>query len=200
VDLAALDPNPVVQFARWHEEVLAAALREPATMALATAGTDGRPRVRHVLLKGFDDDGFVWFTSYRSRKGRHLAANPYASLTFPWFAIHRQVIVSGPVTELDAAASDEYFATRDRGSQLGAWASEQSEPIPDRTWLEARMAEFDARFAGGPVARPPHWGGYRLRPDEVEFWEGRRDRLHDRFLYERDGSAPNGWRITRLAP
>jgi pyridoxamine 5'-phosphate oxidase len=150
-----------------------------------------------VLLKGVDDEGFSWFTNYDSRKGRELTANPHASLVFPWFPIGRQVVVFGPVARVSAEESDEYFATRDRGSQIGAWASPQSEVIPDRDWLESRAAELERRFAGGPVPRPRHWGGFRLRPEAIDFWANRENRLHDRFRYRRTAT---GWTITRLAP
>ncbi|MGQ0615719.1 MAG: pyridoxamine 5'-phosphate oxidase [Acidimicrobiia bacterium] len=192
-----VDADPFAQFGRWFDDVVAAGLAEPTAMVLATADGQGRPRGRHVLLKGVDRDGFVWFTNYRSQKGRHLEANPYASLTFPWFPMHRQVIVAGPVARLDDGASDAYFATRDRASQISAWASQQSETIPDRAWLDRRVDHFEARFAAAPVPRPSHWGGFRLAPDYVEFWQARPDRRHDRVLYRR---AAGGWDRSRLSP
>jgi pyridoxamine 5'-phosphate oxidase len=167
-------------------------------MVLATADASGRPSARHVLLKGLDQRGFVWFTNYESAKARDLRANPRAALVFPWFPIRRQVIVNGTVSIIDASESDAYFATRDRPSQIGAWASPQSEVIPDRHWLEQRVIDLEARFKGVDVPRPDFWGGYRLAPERIDLWVNRPDRLHDRFRYERtdDGS----WVICRLAP
>ena len=150
-----------------------------------------------MLLRGVDDRGFVWFTNYESRKAGHLAENPYASLLFPWYPLRRQVIVTGTAARVDAEESDAYFATRDRGSQLGAWASDQSTVIPDRATLEGRLEHFTQEFEDGPVPRPPHWGGYRLTPDTIELWCGQPNRLHDRLRYVREGE---GWRIERLAP
>ncbi len=150
-----------------------------------------------MLLKGVDERGFWWVTNTQSRKGRHLSENPLACMTFPWAALGRQVNVWGPVEHLDAATSDAYFASRPRGSQLAAWASEQSRPVPDRAWIERRWAELAARYEGVEVPRPPHWGGLRLVPDAVELWQERPFRMHDRFLYERAGAA---WAITRLCP
>jgi pyridoxamine 5'-phosphate oxidase len=197
MDADELDPDPFVQFASWYDGVVAAGLPEPSAMVLSTAGADGRPVGRHVLLRGHGPDGFVFFTNYESRKGRQLAENPYASLTFPWYPIHRQAIVTGPVERVSAEESDSYFASRARESQLGAWASEQSAEIPSRAWLDDRYAELDARYAGTTVPRPSHWGGYRLRPDAIELWQQGPNRLHDRFRYTRDG---DGWRLTRLSP
>jgi pyridoxamine 5'-phosphate oxidase len=197
MDAADLDPDPIVQFRTWLDAAIAA-LPEPTAMGLATAGADGHPRARHVLLKGVDERGFVWFTSYESTKGRQLAENPWASIVFPWFPMHRQVIVSGPVERTSDEESDEYFATRDRESQIGAWASEQSEEIPDKEWLRTRVADVEARFAGGAVARPPFWGGYRLRPDAIEFWQQGANRLHDRIVYT--PSVDGGWTKARLSP
>jgi pyridoxamine 5'-phosphate oxidase len=197
MDADELDPDPFVQFASWYDGVVAAGLPEPSAMVLSTAGADGRPVGRHVLLRGHGPDGFVFFTNYESRKGRQLAENPYASLTFPWYPIHRQAIVTGPVERVTAEESDVYFASRARESQLGAWASEQSAEIPSRAWLDDRYAELDARYAGTTVPRPSHWGGYRLRPDAIELWQQGPNRLHDRYPYTRDG---DGWRLTRLSP
>jgi pyridoxamine 5'-phosphate oxidase len=196
MDVADLDPDPIKQFQRWMADAVAS-LPEPSAMVLATADAGGRPSARHVLLKGVDDRGFVWFTNYESTKARDVRENPRASLVFPWFPIRRQVIVLGTVSEVDAAESDAYFATRDRASQIGAWASPQSEIIPDRMWLEQRVAELDARFEGVDVPRPPHWGGFRLAPVRVELWHNQPNRLHDRLRYER---TSDGWSIVRVAP
>ena len=154
--------------------------------------------MRHVLLKGLDERGLEFHTNYESRKGRDLTANPHASVVFPWFGIWRQATASGLVEKVSPEDSDAYFDSRDRGSQIGAWASPQTEVVPDRAWLEDRVAEFDARFRGRSVPRPPHWGGYRLHPDTIDFWYSQPDRLHDRFRYER--TAAGDWTINRLAP
>ena len=203
LDAADLAPTPMAQFARWWRAWLAASAArspdapEPEAVALATAGAGGAPSARMVLLKGHDDDGFVFYTNQRSRKADDLAANPRAALLFHWPALQRQVRAEGSVSPLDDDASDAYFATRARSSQLGAWASPQSAVLPDRAALDARLAEVTARFEGGAVPRPPHWGGYRLTPESVEFWQGRFHRLHDRLRYRREA---DGWRIERLAP
>ncbi len=189
--------DPLQLFREWYEHAVAAGLPEPEAMALATATPDGAPAVRFVLLKGVDDRGVEFFTNYESRKGRELAANARAALAIYWKPLLRQVRLEGPVEVLESAESDAYFATRARGSRLGAWASRQSEPIPDREWLEARLREADARYPGDEIPRPPYWGGYRLLPEAVEFWEGRPNRLHDRLQYRRDGGA---WRTERLSP
>jgi pyridoxamine 5'-phosphate oxidase len=194
----ALPDDPYELFGRWQADVVTLGLPEPQAMALATAGEDGRPRARNVLLRGLDERGFVWYTSYDSIKAAHLEANPRGSLLFSWFAIGRQVIVSGPVARTSVEESDAYWITRPEGSQLAAWASNQSDVIADRTWLDTRYAEFRERFAGGPVPRPPFWGGYRLVPDEFEFWHGRTFRMHDRLRYGLEETGD--WRIERLAP
>jgi pyridoxamine 5'-phosphate oxidase len=197
LDEADLDADPFVQFARWYGEIEAIAPFDATAVALATAGADGRPAVRFVLLKGVDDRGLTFFTNYGSPKSRQLDENPFAALVFGWHALARQVRVEGPVERVGEAESDAYFATRPRGSQVGAWASAQSEAIADRAVLEAAAAEVEARHAGGDVPRPPHWGGFRLVPDAFEFWQSRTDRLHDRFRYRR---AATGWVVERLAP
>ena len=197
MDLDDLAPDPIVQLQRWLDDAIAEGLSHPNAMSLATADDHGRPSIRHVLCKGLDARGIEWHTNYESRKGRDLATNPHAAVVFPWFAMWRQVTAVGPVEKVSAEESDAYFASRDRGSQLGAWASPQTQVIPDRAWLERRVAEFDEQFKGQAIPRPPHWGGYRLRPEWVDFWYSQPDRLHDRFRYERDAG---GWVIRRLAP
>jgi pyridoxamine 5'-phosphate oxidase len=195
---AAADPYD--QFRAWHDDVVAAGLPEPYAMVLATADAAGRPRARNVLWRRLDERGFVWFTNHDSTKSAHVAANPVASLLFSWFAIGRQVLVSGSVERIGEDESDAYWVSRPRGSQLASWASKQSRVIRDRAGLERRYAEFEDRFADGPVPRPPSWGGHRLRPDDFEFWHGRPMRLHDRLRYVRDDTHATGWRIERLAP
>jgi pyridoxamine 5'-phosphate oxidase len=176
----------------------AAGLDQPHAVVLATADAQGRPRARNVLIKSWDRDGFVWATNYDSRKGHDLATNPYAALCFSWIPLERQVMVQGGVKVVAAAESDAIFAARPRGAQVAAWASPQSQPLPGgRAELDARRAEVETRFAGRPVDRPANWGGYRLVPDVVEFWQGRPDRMHDRIGYRRDGQ---GWVAERLAP
>ncbi|HOX89882.1 MAG TPA: pyridoxamine 5'-phosphate oxidase [Burkholderiaceae bacterium] len=196
LDEAHADPDPIRQFARWWDEVLKSEVLEPNAMTLATADEAGRPSVRTVLIKDFDAAGFVFYTNYESRKGRELAANPRAALLFFWRELERQVIVEGAVTRVDAAESDAYYASRPLPSRLGAWASPQSQPIPGKAWLLARAAEMGVRHGLNP-ARPPHWGGYRLAPDRLEFWQGRPSRLHDRLAYTQNGGE---WYRARLAP
>lgn len=197
--MADLDLDPIVQFNRWLAEV-ATLLEEPNAMTLATAGADGRPSARMVLLRAAARTGFDFYSNHESRKGRELAERPWAALVFHWPPLQRQVRVEGPVALVPAAEADGYFALRPRQSQLGAWASPQSQAVPDRAWLEARLAEAERRFQDAPVPRPPHWGGYRLQPAAIEFWQGRPGRLHDRLRYTSDPQAPGGWRIERLAP
>jgi pyridoxamine 5'-phosphate oxidase len=192
-------PDPVDQFLAWLNDAEEEGVSMPNAMALATADADGRPSVRHVLLRGADRAGFVFFTNRESRKGRDLAANPHAAAVFLWKALDRQVTLDGSVERVSDEESDTYFASRPRDAQIGAWASDQSRPITGRDALDRRVAEADERF-GDVVPRPPHWGGYRIVPDTVEFWQGRAFRLHDRFRYARDASEPSGWRIERLAP
>jgi pyridoxamine 5'-phosphate oxidase len=192
------DPSPVRQFARWFADAVDAGIREPEAMALATAAPDGSPSVRMVLLKGLDERGAVFYTNYESRKGRELAANPRGALVLYWDPLGRQVRIEGAVVPVGPAESDAYFRGRPRGSQIGAWASAQSRPIPARADLEARVGDLERRFEGEEVPRPPHWGGYRLEPASFEFWQHREDRLHDRLLYL--PAAAGGWTVERLSP
>ncbi len=197
LDEAHCAAEPFAQFGRWFDEAVRADLPEPNAMTLATADAAGRPSARMVLLKGFDLRGFVFFSNYESDKGRDLAANPHAALLFFWQELERQVRLAGPVAQLDPAESDAYFASRPLASRLGAWASPQSQPISGKAWLVARVAEMGVRHGLSPE-RPPHWGGYLLRPETVEFWQGRPSRLHDRLRYSKaEGDA---WRLDRLAP
>jgi pyridoxamine 5'-phosphate oxidase len=192
---ADLEGTWALQLRRWFADV--AGLEEPNAMVLATAAADGTPSARTVLLKGFDERGLVFFTNRTSRKGRELTANPRASAVLPWHDLQRQVIAVGPVEEVADAESDAYFAVRPREAQLGAWASEQSAVIASREVLDERLAQARERFADGEVPRPPYWGGYRLLPDTVEFWQGRGGRLHDRLRFRR---TADGWVVERLAP
>jgi pyridoxamine 5'-phosphate oxidase len=199
LDEASVARHPVVQFRHWMDEARSGGLVEPNAMTLATATRDGRPSARIVLLKSFDEDGFVFFTDHRSQKAGELEENPVASLLFHWVDLERQVRIAGPVERVPRALSEEYFLTRPLGSQLGAWTSHQSTVLPDgRGQLEARLEQGAERFASGAVPCPPHWGGYRVVPIEFEFWQGRENRLHDRIRYVR--SPSEGWTIERLAP
>ena len=189
--------DPIEQFRRWLGDAESAGIPLPNAMAVATADAEGRPSVRHVLLRGVDERGFTFFTNYDSRKGRQLAENPHAGLVFLWKLLDRQVNATGRAERVDPAESDAYFATRPREARLGAWASAQSSVLESREELERRVAEAEERFAGIEVPRPPHWGGFLVRPDTVEFWQGRRSRLHDRFRYAREAGA---WRVDRLSP
>ncbi len=191
-------PDPIALAQRWFADAQAAGMEQADAMTLATATPDGRPSARAVLLKGIDARGFAFFTNYDSRKARELDANPHAALVLLWIPLQRQVRVTGSVARLDAEESDAYFATRPRGSQLGAWASEQSRPLLDRAELERRWEALDERYGGGAVPRPPHWGGYRVEPEEIELWQGRANRLHDRFAYTR--GADGRWTHVRLQP
>lgn len=197
LDERDLDPDPFVQFAAWIDGARAAEVHEPEATTLATAAPNGRPSARMVLLRGWGHEGFVFFSNYESRKAAELDANPHAALVLHWAAIGRQVRVEGVTARTTAAESDAYFATRHPGSQIGAWASPQSRPIPDRATLEREVATLAERFGDGPVPRPPNWGGYRLTPSVFEFWQHAENRLHDRFRYTPDDGA---WRMERLAP
>ena len=191
-------PDPIEQFRRWFEKVLSARLYEPNAMTLATAAPDGRPSARIVLLKGFDERGFVFHTNYTGRKGRDLERNPRAALVFYWDKLERQVRIEGSVSRISDEESDAYFESRPRGGRIGAWVSEQSRPVESRTVLEERLRELEEQYEGREgIPRPPHWGGYRVVPETVEFWQGRANRLHDRLLYAREAG---GWTITRLQP
>jgi pyridoxamine 5'-phosphate oxidase len=194
-----VDTNPLRQFRRWFDEAQAAEVVEPDAMFLATATPDGRPSGRVVLLRGFDERGFVFFTNYESRKGQELVTNPRAALVFFWDALDRQVRVEGRVERTSSAESDAYYKTRPRGSQIGAWASPQSAMLPGREALDRKVAEAEARFAGlDTVPRPLHWGGFRVAPDVIEFWQGQPSRLHDRLRFQRQGDGT--WLMQRLAP
>lgn len=194
---SGVEHDPIAQFAQWYDEARAVERPLPHAVALATATTSGRPSLRMVLLKDFDAHGFVFFTNYRSRKGKELARNARASLLFYWGHLERQVRIDGRITRVPRRESVEYFATRPRGSQLAAWASPQSEVLPGRAELERRFASAAEKYPG-QVPRPAHWGGYRLAPETMEFWQGREDRLHDRLCYRR--ARDGRWRIERLAP
>jgi pyridoxamine 5'-phosphate oxidase len=193
-----LPADPIALAQRWFADAQVSGIEQADAMTLATATPDVRPSARAVLLKGIDARGFAFFTNYESRKARELDANPHAALVLLWVPLQRQLRVTGRVERLSEEESDAYFATRARGSQLGAWASQQSRPLADRAELEARWAALDERYGGGVVPRPAHWGGYRVEPDEIEVWQGRANRLHDRFAYVR--TPDGGWTHTRLAP
>lgn len=198
---AALAADPLQQFEHWWDEWLGTDPFDAAACVIATVDANGQPAARWVLCRGFDEDGFVVYTNQLSRKARDLAANPRASVVFGWLELARQVRIEGPVGVVDDATADAYWASRPRGSQIGAWASAQSEPVAGRDELDRQQAEAEDRFgtdeAGPPIPRPPHWGGYRVGIDRIEFWQGQPNRLHDRFEYTR---TPTGWNLTRLSP
>lgn len=194
-----VDSDPIKQFASWFEEALNADLLEPNAMTLATASSDGKPSARIVLLKGYDKRGFVFYTNYESTKGRQLIANPQAALVFLWDKLERQIRIEGKVVKIDGEESDNYFHSRPIGSQIGAWTSDQSRVIPNREVLEKRQQELTQKHSdGATIPRPPHWGGFRLIPDAIEFWQGRPSRLHDRLVYRLQDDAT--WEIVRLSP
>jgi len=190
-------PDPVEQFRGWFDDALSANLHEPNAVTLATATRAGRPSARVVLLKGFDERGFVFYTNYEGRKGRELEENPYCALVFYWGELERQVRIEGWAARVSGEESEAYYQSRPRGSRLGAWVSEQSRPVVGREALEGRLRELEREYEGREVPRPPFWGGYRVEPGEMEFWQGRENRLHDRLVYRR---SDEGWEIERLQP
>jgi pyridoxamine 5'-phosphate oxidase len=199
LNVSDTERNPIWQFKRWFEEALAADVPEPNAMTLATCGKNGRPSVRVMLLKGFDDNGFTFFTNYKSRKSREMEENPFVGLAFNWLELERQVRIEGKVEKIPFSESEAYFQSRPRGSQIGAWASPQSSVIRSRTEIEDRVAQLSKEHESVEILPcPPHWGGYLLRPDMIEFWQGRPNRLHDRIVYEKD--AHGEWMKKRLAP
>ena len=194
---ADVAPDPVVQFRAWFRDALAADLHESNAMTLATTTPDGRPSARVVLLKGYDERGFVFYTNYEGRKAHELEANPLCALLFYWGELERQVRIEGRASRVSVEESDAYFTSRPRGSRLGAWASEQSRPVQGRSVLEERVRALEAEYEGREIPRPPFWGGYRVEPHTIEFWQGRENRLHDRLVYLRN---EGGWKIVRLQP
>lgn len=195
-----IDPDPGIQFARWFTEVREVGVHEPEAMVLSTATDTGVPSSRHVLVRDWSDGTLSFFTNYDSQKGHEIEENPFVAVCFPWNIVGRQVRMAGRAERTPAQVSDDYFATRPRGAQIGAWASAQSTVLADRAELEARVAEVEARFGDLDIPRPPNWGGYRIVADEWEFWQGRPSRLHDRIRYRRAAGEPGGWTIERLSP
>ena len=198
LDLIDLNPDPFTQFDQWMRVAIDTEILEPNAMSLATATASGRPNLRTVLLKGFDQRGLVFYTNYESSKSRDMAENPRVALSFTWLPLERQIIITGSAQKISAAESVKYFLSRPRDSQIGAWASRQSEVISTRSVLETKFAEMKAKFMKGEVPLPDHWGGYRVAPETFEFWQGRPNRIHDRFRYQQQGEG--GWKIDRLMP
>lgn len=196
-DESVAKADAIAQFEDWFRQAVKGQVNEPNAFVLSTVGNDHRPSARIVLLRDFNESGFVFYTNYRSRKAREIEENPFASMTFFWPELERQIRVEGKLMKQSPAGSDEYFAARPRTSKLGAWASPQSDALPDRSVLEDALAGMEKRFEGQEIPRPDWWGGYVLQPDSIEFWQGRPNRLHDRLLYTRDGL---NWKISRLAP
>lgn len=195
---ADIDSDPIAQFGVWFQQALDADLIEPNAMTLATATPDGKPTARIVLLKGVDEEGFVFYTNYESQKGQQLIANPYAALVFLWDKLERQIRIEGKVVKLDIKESEEYFQSRPKASQLGAWASNQSRVIPNREVLEQRLEDLKTEYKDETVPIPQHWGGFRVIPNRIEFWQGRPSRLHDRLVY--DLQDDSSWQVQRLSP
>jgi pyridoxamine 5'-phosphate oxidase len=193
-----VDPDPIAELQKWIDHAAAGGVPEPTAMTVATASLDGRPSARIVLCRGVGPEGLDFYTNYESRKSLEAEHNPHAALVFYWPQVQRQVRVEGTLHRLTEAESDAYFGSRPRGSQLGAWASDQSQVIEDRNVLESRLARLDEEYRDRPIPRPPHWGGFRVAPSVFEFWQGRRNRLHDRLRYRR--TNPGGWKIERIAP
>ena len=197
MDDSHLNENPFTLFDSWFKEAVNSGINEPSAMALSTVGTDGYPQSRIVLLKGYSEEGFSFFTNYESQKGQALAVNPKASLLFFWPELQRQIRITGDVTKTSKEESDAYFQSRPRGSRLGAWTSAQSQVIPSRDLLEERYTDFDRKYSAGDIPKPPYWGGYRLKPLTFEFWHGRESRLHDRIYFRQEDTS---WKAARLAP
>ena len=198
LDESAVAADPIAQFRTWFDQATAEGLPEPNAVTVSTATPEGRPSSRVVLMRGFDERGFVFYTNYQSRKGREIEENPHAAMCFFWQPMERQVRIEGRIEKTTEAESDDYFRGRPTGSKLGAWVSNQSGVVPGRSTLEAEMEAIKTRFPGEEIPRPPHWGGFRVVPESVEFWQGRRSRLHDRLVYRR--ADDGGWRVERLAP